>query len=240
MMIRWLKSIDHARFYSICSGLQAIALSVGLLAGGVWTVWLYQKLHQEEKQGTELARARTELEKLDLEHRQALAKLQRGIGQVQLSVTPLALGRSRTCYLQVVAKVQNLGDREIRLAFSETPLRVASVTTARDGTLEHVHAASAPINTFAQDGSVVPLPLTSLLPGESSELPFLVRVPRRGIYMVQFDVPVDTLPGSEQEKPWHWAARGYTAGCNGATGGGAATPASSQAASPGGALQLAD
>jgi hypothetical protein len=239
-MIQWYRSLDHHRFYSICSGLQAIALAIGLLAGGAWTIWLYDRLHQEEKERADLARAQTELEKLRLEHQQQLAKLQRGIGQVQLAVTPLALGRGESCYLQVVAKVQNLGDREIRLEFPETPLRVAAVGAAADGTLEHLPATSAPLNTFALDGSVVALPLASLLPGEASEFPFLVRVPRRGMYMVQFDVPVDTLPGTATEKPWHWAARGYTAGCSGSGGGGSGDPGRVLAAGERNGLELAD
>lgn len=239
-MVRWYTNVDHHRFYSICTGIQAIAFAIALLAGGAWTIWLYDRLHQEEKERADLVRAQTELEKLTLEHRQQLAKLQRGIGQVQLTVTPLALSRGRTCYLQVVAKVQNLGDREIRLQFSQTPLRVASVASLADGSLEHVPTTSAPINTFALDGTVVPLPLASLLPGETSEFPFLVRVARGGMYMVQFDVPVDTLPGTAVEKPWHWAARGYTAGCGAPGGGNAAGAVSPLAAASRNDLQVAD
>lgn len=212
-MIQWYRSVDHHRFYSVCTGIQAIALVVGVLGGGIWSLWLYRTLHEEERQRAALVHTQTQAESARLEHQQRLAQLQQGIGQVQLTVAPLALSGGRSCYLQVTAKVQNMGHREIRLEFTENPLRVAAVRPAADGVLEHVLNASVPLNTFALDGTVVPLPVASLLPGETSEYPFLVRVPRRGVYMVQFDVPVDTLPGTGAERPWHWAARGYTAGC---------------------------
>lgn len=214
-MLRMYRSMDHGRFYSVCTGIQAIFLVIGVLGGGAWSVWMYRQLHEEERQRAELVRTQTEVESNRLEHEQRLAELQRGIGQIELTITPLALTGRRSCYLQVTARVQNIGHREIRLEFNHDPLRIAAVHPADDGVLDHVPSASASLNTFALDGTVVPLPTASLLPGETSEYPFLVRIPRRGVYMVQFDVPVDTLPGTESERPWHWAARSYTAGCGG-------------------------
>jgi hypothetical protein len=211
----------HERFSHYCAGIQAIALTLALLVGGVWTVILYSRLHEAERASAELLVKQAEVNKHELERQQNLDRLQQTFGQISLSTSSLAHSGRTSCYLQVVARITNQGTRQIRLRFNKgDPLRVAEVSTARDGKPEFRPIASAPVQTFSNTGrSVLPLPSSKLLPDEGSEYPFIVRVQRNRLYLIQFSVPVDTVTGVGQDTRaagWYWTARTYSMACTGA------------------------
>lgn len=211
----------HERFSHYCTGIQAIALTIALLVGGAWTVILYGRLHEAERASTELLVKQAEVNKHELERQQNLDKLQQAFGQISLSATSLAYSGKTSCYVQVLARVTNQGSRQIRLRFDKAaPLHLAVVSTARDGNPDFQPVTSAQVQTFSNTGrSVLPLPSSKLLPEESTEYPFLVKVTRNRLYLVQFSVPVDTVTGARQDRRaagWYWTARTYTAACTGA------------------------
>jgi hypothetical protein len=211
----------HERFSHYCTGIQSIALTIALLVGGVWTVILYSRLHEAERASAELLVKQAEVNKHELERQQNLDKLQQTFGQISLSASSLAHSGRTSCYLQVVARITNQGTRQIRLRFNKgDPLRVAVVSTTRDGKPDFRPIVSAPVQTFSNTGlSVLPLPSSKLLPHEGSEYPFIVRVPRNRVYLLQFSVPVDTVTGVREDTRaagWYWTARTYTTACAGA------------------------
>lgn len=203
-------------FANLCTGLQAIFLIVGLVGGGVWSVYLYNTLHESERANAEMVRTEMEL-------RRQLDEFRRAFGQITLTATPVAAAHRGGCYMQVVAKVTNAGNRKIKLTLNESmPLHVASTRIDRGHTVDFAPVASTQVYAFSPRGTVVAaLPASELLPGESSDYPFLVKLPRRGVYFIQFSVPVRVLPiagehpDSVKKEGWFWTARAYVTACAG-------------------------
>lgn len=207
---------DHQRFHALCGGVQAIALTLGLVIGGGWTIYLYDALHESERALADLSHQRMVQER-------EVAELQRAFGHIELSATPLARASPSDCYLQVIATVANAGTREIRIAMGDSsPMRAAAVSEAADGSLAFHPAATAVAKTFTKSGrSVRTLPGSRLLPGERAEYPFLFRLAGDALYLLQFSVPVDTVSRTRPEPDraaggWYWTARKFVRGCESA------------------------
>jgi len=214
-ILDWLTQ-NHEAFSNLMSGLQSLVVTVAVVVGGIWTYYLFEELDESGRARIEFSRSQTELNRSETE----LAVLRRVFAHVQLTATPTRIPGDTSCYLHAVASVKNEGSRKLRLTFADSSrarLLVASVQNYQDR-VRHRPLASVPVITFAASGKGVNvLPGSDLLPTESSDFPFLVRVPARGIYFLQFAIPADTI--ADDARPdtsnWVWVARTYAVGCGG-------------------------
>lgn len=228
-MRRWIQSTrtrwqgtSSAEFANWSAGVQSLLIALGVLIGAGWTVYLYLALRQEDNAATAFLRSQAELQSLQLNVEKAQEESRRAFGVVTLTTTPVGADSTGPCYLQVNATVSNGGNREIRLSFGGDslypPLNVAQVWVDSAHQFDFRSVAHVQVHSFTQEGdTVLPMEQSRLLPGESSTYPFLVRIPRPGVYLVQFRVPVDTalsLPDDRlPPREWYWAARSYVSGC---------------------------
>lgn len=209
---------DADRFNKYCSGLQSIAVIVGLAVGGIWAWFLFGARRDQALAEVALSQAQTTLTTTSLELEEKL----RAYAHVELSVSPLRTLSDGTCEIDVRADVRNAGNRNIRLPFTySTPggdtvraaLHVAEVV--RSGAVRrHRPVASYPVLTFGMRGdSVGPLPVSSLVPGEVGHYPFLVDGRRDAVYLLQFMVPVDTARDTTARPDYYYTARTYLTAC---------------------------
>jgi hypothetical protein len=224
LQTRWNR-LTHDEFANWASGFQSLLIAFGVLIGAAWSLYLYSALKHKDSAANMLLRNQTELQvnRLNLEKAQNEAK--RAFGQVTLTALPLKSDPEGDCFLQVNAEISNEGTREIRLWFSGPgfypPLNVARVELDSAHRMSFVPVGNIPIHSFTEEGKeILPLEQASLLPGENSTYPFLVRLPRDRIHLIQFRVPIDTaklVDDSKVPSPdsvWFWAARTYVSGCS--------------------------
>lgn len=187
----------HEEFANWSAGVQSLIVAVGVIIAGAWTYFVYQSLQQPQSASMQLLRQQTEIRKIQLDQQKATSDYLRRFGQVALTVTPLAVDQKGLCYLQVNATVTNSSSQELQLVFEDStkpeefPLYVAEVRAGRGHKYDYVPRVSTGVQSFTPDGAeVLPLPESSLVPGEASTYPFLVRVPKGRVYLIQFAVPV--------------------------------------------------
>ena len=235
--------MNHDAFHNFCSGASALVIAGGVIVGGLWSRHVYRELRQKDNAAYQLFTNQAQLQNLRLQVEEAQEKSRRAFGLITLATTPLDAPSRSECFLQVNATVENAGTREIRLDFggdsamvdTAMPLHVARILTGRRQHYRFQPVAHVPVYSFTKQGdTVMALPESSLLPGESSTYPFLLRLPRSDMYLLQFRVPVDTAHSSERSDTtalgWFWTARSYVPGCTRTTS--AAYPAASRGAAP--------
>lgn len=223
-MPRWFNYLrtKHVEFANWSAGVQSLLIGIGVIVGAGWTIYLFQALHEKDNAATSFLRSQAELQSLQLNVEKAREESRRAFGLVTLTTAPVGADTTGPCYLQVNATVSNAGNREIRLSFQGDslypPLNVAHVSVDTSHAFDFRSIAQVHVHSFTAEGdTVLPMEQSRLLPGESSTYPFLVRIPRQGVYLVQFRVPVDTAlsfpEGRLPPREWYWAARSYVSGC---------------------------
>lgn len=235
---KW-KDMKHEEFAHWASGVQSLLIAMAVVIGAGWTVYLFVALRQDDNAATAYLRSQADLQSLQFDQRQREQEWQRAFGLVTLSTAPIGGDSVSPCYVQVNATVNNGGNQEIRLwwgADSMPPLSVAQVSVDSADHFDFRTIARVPVLSFTPDGdTVLPMEQSRLLPGQSNTWPFLVRIPRDGIYLVQFSVPVNVVRPPPDETPppdsvWYWAARSYVSGCK--TSRGPPSPAGSEGRPP--------
>jgi len=167
--------VDYEKFTKIASGIQALVVATAVIIGGVWTLYTFGSLQQVEK-------AKTELEKM---HR---SLLERGI--LAITVQPSQIKRSETSkrYILVNVVIQNSGNRTEVIDWSKSGLRVTKVDAGRGGGLAYEQALKVEYSVPGQE-----VLSSSILPGQTRALPFLVPLQHPGLYHVAFEATVSAI-----------------------------------------------
>ena len=211
----------YEAFSNRASGIQSYATVLALLIAGGWTYYVFGDLRQSERSRADVLLANEEL-----------LELQKGVGQIALSAAGGPGSQGGTCYLNVVAVVENVGRRAIDLNYGEGPvLRAARFNLKYDPPFSNPQGEYA--YSFNPDGDGIgPLPKSCLVPGEKSTAPFLLEVPTGHVYFLEFRVPVrvkmaencagqptrsgkggDEESGAVPDSGGFWTARMFTDAC---------------------------
>lgn len=189
----WVRDrlVDHEKVKNYATALQSAVVSAAVLIGGIWSLMLYHTLHQAEKAKAELA---------------VLGK--DAVANVTLNATEIPVPGDTNAYLHVVAQVENIGNREARLDFSQAgPLRVVRLSPAGSGRLRAGPAKRSPAYTLGETrDSLQPLQRVTMRPGERRTYDFLVRVDGPGLYFVELDMPLLAQDGTPSPH-WFWTSR---------------------------------
>lgn len=202
--------ISAEKFDLFASAFQKIILSLAVIVGGGWTLYVFHAQHQVET-------AKASLAKLQIES-QKITNL-----EITIEAEPLLYNKER--YIRGFVVVKNLGQRSTKLRPDSMsgPVQVSKITFGKSNKSQFGRVESTKV--FFLPGWQ-PKEKT-VLAGGIERLPFLVRVPSAGIYFVAFSVPrsladATVLTGIDREevaiasnvKPespisFKWAAASY-------------------------------
>jgi hypothetical protein len=161
--------MNNEQFSKIASGIQAIVVSLAVIVGGGWTLYTFGSLQQVE-------RARTEVEKL----RRSL--LERGVLVITLRPSQVKSAQPSTRYVLVDVAVQNQGNSTEVIDWSKSGLRLTKVDVDRGGGLAFGQTLDV---GYSLPGRLVQS--SSILPGQTRGLAFLVPLQQPGVYHIAFE-----------------------------------------------------
>jgi hypothetical protein len=171
---------------------------VAIIAGGIWAIFTFHALGQIARARADIANAEASRRKSEAEAQQLLEKA--GIGaviEVDLTATTVKAPDGRGLLLSVLVEITNKGTRNAKAKFPEPPefpFTAYEVTAHEDGRFSYEMVARAAvisgINPEFRSLQVL------VRAGGRERLPFLVRIPRPGVYLLVFGIP---LSEKEQE-----------------------------------------
>ena len=161
--------MDFTAFKDLAEGIQAIAIAVAVIIGGIWAVYRFWSLR-------ELGRARIDLERLKK------AMTERATINVSLSARPQISPDGKEYYIELAALVSNVGNRTEVFDWSEGGVYTAPVVGQHEGNV----ILGDWIET--QPLSWSPVISSALSPSETTVFAFLIPIPKPGIYHIAFYV----------------------------------------------------
>lgn len=157
-------------FKNLTEGVQAIAVTLAVVAGGAWACFRFWTLQELRKSKAELEKATRELER-------------RGTLNLSLSAQQIT-SHSSGFLLEIHLSVANIGNRTEVLDLERGIIQTARVCAATGQMVEFDRPNRTP---FAAWG-VGPL-RAAVAPGETKLVPALATVPCAGVYYVSVAVP---------------------------------------------------
>ena len=176
--------MGHEKFNKIASGIQALVLSAGMIVGGIWTLYTFGSLKQ-------IGKAKTELEQM----RRSLRE--RGILNVTLQPSQFKDSKSSRLYVLVKVSIQNTGNRTEVIDWNKSGLYASRVDI--DGKRRLAFGAASKADYLTPWGAV---PSSSILPGQTRTLPFLIPAKEAGIYHLLFRASVSPVEAPAHMKEY--------------------------------------
>lgn len=170
------KMTSHEKFKNIADGIHNIVIVIALIVGGIWTLWTFSSLGERQKAQDERQKAQDELFK------QAVLDIILDCKQEQLN---------NEDYIHANVKIVNHGKRNTFLDFSDSPCQVHKLVFNDDGSAETTFSISQDNLTSR---SIV------LRSGATQEYPFVIKVPEKGFYVVEYRVPLDSTEFTEHTR----------------------------------------
>jgi len=170
---------------SLLSGIQSLILSIGILVGGVWSIFLFRLFNQSKRAELELLDIQQNIQRQELQSLEIQQNIQRQ-GVITLSIRakqPKPFKNECGYYISVEVQISNIGSQSVVANYIEEGcLYAAEIITSENGNIE---------NNWEKQYS--PLAETSyshvqacLFPAETVVEAFLICVPRPGAYLLSF------------------------------------------------------
>jgi hypothetical protein len=164
-------------FKNLCEGIQSIALTLAILIGGLWTLYIFNAQLQVEN-----ARAQLQKTNREIEPKTAL--------QLDMSIAQLEVPADTGRYLSVMVKVQNNGSRDTVLKIDQAPLKVSRMLPlSESGKWAYEPPIVAYKLTITNAQTIAVVSSQTNFVHETDEIPFIVKVDRPGLYLVNFAIP---------------------------------------------------
>ena len=155
------------------------AIVFAILIGGVWTLYTFRSLKE---------RRSVELNQRELERK----LLQQALVDVEIEASQQTIPNDATRYVEVLVKLRNEGNRDLRIDFGEYVLAVAKVAFDERGKMELSDIEHYPYIVLWGDGEdTCPrhYPYHVLEARTTICIPFFFQVNSDGAYYVQFSAP---------------------------------------------------
>ncbi len=167
-------AFDHERFKNVLAGFQSLAVSVAIIAGGVWTLITFDLL-------TPADRARAELHIIEKKMRE------QGLLDLKITASPTTLPNDSAHYISAIVEISNRGDRNTLLRFRDFfPFAAHRVTFDPSGETQfHTPVRAKALWGFPDKTDLYEL---NMIPGGVQQLPFFVKFEEVGLYFVSFAV----------------------------------------------------
>jgi hypothetical protein len=176
------KELDHEKFKNVAAGVQSWVVALGLLIGGIWTLYLYTALNTKQM-------ALAEFEEMRRKNHQGVVTIDVKAEQEYMPDDP---GKS----VRINIQATNLGDRNIPLKLGDAPLTVSKLHPDNDGRLHIEWAKSSSIPYLNHDSLAVrdlrsndvvePVEFELLRAGQTVSFPTWFHVEGAGLYLIEF------------------------------------------------------
>lgn len=166
-----------------------------IIAAGIWAIYSFRVLNQ-------IARARGEMARLDVEQKKAEAELRHLMEQtfvgavvdITMSAEQMSLVGDQRKYICAEVTINNQGRRNAQFEYPEFPFTVFAVEPQSGGGLKYAQHAVAKV-AAGSDPNRKSLRML-VRAGGKGHIPFFVSVDSPGLYFLVFSVPVSE---AEQE-----------------------------------------
>jgi len=194
---------DHERFNNISSGIQNLVLAVAIVIGGLWTAFTFSTLSTKYRSQAEI----TELDLRNARTRDEIAQ-NGAVIDIKLEAKQETFSDDKKYCISVLTKITNTGVRNTLVDLSKgSPLTAYLVYFNDDGTSNRRAVVSQEDYTSSS---------TTLRSGNTIELPLFVKVESKGLYILEFRIPLDqnarlidsTMRGTKFEH-LHWIGSTY-------------------------------
>lgn len=188
-------------FAALMDGVESAVTTLAIIIAGGWALFTFWTLGQQ-------ARARSELQKLELERRKIeldilgadqqkrrvdgeIQKLEQearigAVIEITIGATQQALSNDDSYYVHAVVEIANNGIRNTRLAYDESrkPFLVFATKVKEDGTLDFIQKSAHPVHVGRHPQSTSPSVIVRA--GGVERIPFFFRVDSKGLYFLVF------------------------------------------------------
>jgi hypothetical protein len=190
--------MTYQYFDQLMSGLESLAVIVGICIGGFWAFRKFHELLEKDSARANLDKIRAETEQLDLDRRKKLKDFERfeqmagvqSVVEISIHASQLTIANDPSYYISAAVKIENKGTRNTRLKYPEDrkPLSVWNPEWNDKGDLQFVAVSrhGIPVSTSPN----VPSPSSIIRAGGLETIPFVFRVSSPGLYLLIFSVPV--------------------------------------------------
>lgn len=162
---------DHERFKNIAAGFQSWLVSLALLVGGVWTVYVFHFSLQIENSRAQLSKLNREL-------------LESPKLEIDLQVAAMRSPSKQKRYFECHLVVKNVGTKGTSLIFGEHSVVLSKVTVLDDGTAQWKVAQKLMVPTLDTTGGQGALKSLVALPGMTARTALLLAVDTPGLYVL--------------------------------------------------------
>jgi hypothetical protein len=164
--------------------LKNIVVSVAVITGGIWTLFTFKSLGQEQQARASLAKVQAETTAADAQRRESELKVRDFPLQIEVSAKSAKINRRRQ--LAVVAILRNPGAGPLLLTFREPVFRLARVVSGTTGLTASPVAEGSAI--YLSSNGTAEVADRRLLGQQSRRLPYLFNVSEPGDYLLQIGV----------------------------------------------------
>lgn len=167
----------------------------------------------------QIARARAEIAKADVERRKTEAELQAlsdraltgAVIEVELVATPVTVPSVKGRYLSVLAEVSNKGNRNAQIEYPDRPFAAYQVKPHDAGFSYTAVAEAGVVSSVNPSRRSLKLLVRA---GGKERLPFFIKVPEPGLYLLVVTLPLSVAEQEVAKKygfvsAGRWSAKRY-------------------------------
>lgn len=165
---------NHEQFKDTCAGIQSLSIAIAVIAGGLWSAYVFNSELKVENAKAQLKKIKQELE--------TTANL-----EIDMMIENFSGSSDKARVLSVVTRIHNKGSRSTVLTTTDSALRAAKVSFSKEGALQIGKATKAQRTLLDESGELWNPSSKHIAAGETDSIPFLIRVNGPGIYLLTFE-----------------------------------------------------
>jgi|GEM_PF-6130925 hypothetical protein len=174
-------------FEFVTSGIESIAVTIALLAGGAWALYKFCELQAKRHAEAQIRESELRQRETEIEIRQREQEANIGsVIEISIRASQQSLPNDSARYISAIVEIENKGKKNTRLEYgkSRTPFSVYAVEIKEDGSLDFRDGAaySVPVGGSPTASS----PSVIVRAGGREKIPFFVRVGSPGLYLLAF------------------------------------------------------
>lgn len=169
--------MDHERFKNLASGIQSVAIVIGIAVGGIWALYTFKALGTANRAQAEINKTQAEISEIERRN------IEQPVLAIEVKGSALTSAPDKAKAIYVEAKFRNDGKRILNVEFTKPTLLVSRID--KDGRPAGSPSSSTEPGVLNEQGTLEEVGERVLRPNQSRNVPFVVPVSSPGLYLVQ-------------------------------------------------------